>query len=839
VTLLLLVFIGVLCKGISIDSLSFLNIKTTGLYIKLDKKLFVKINDIKIISSVSKSNNSSSLFSINEVLDMLPSIYTLFDSIVIDNIEYNNESAKIFYKDELFYVDSSKFAVKTKLEVVQGGKLSLDIEQILLKDFDIEVSGKLQADLKKDVYNFDGIFKVFSIDGRLQFDVTNDIVTYNINSNEFKSPKAALDSIRANIKLDDEIANWIYGYTKASSYRILSLEGKIDLSSFDFYPKFINAQILAKDINVTFHKDVPPANVKNARVEIGNNKVVFIVDKATYEGKKVDASIVIYNLIEGETGVIIDLHTKDYFDESINKILKGFIDIELPIRQTSGDVDSHVNIDVKVVSKDVHVIGKFILNNTNISIADVPMFSSHTVIDLNDSIIKFTDARLRYEDIFDISANGTLNASQKHMDADSFIHFVNIEAKNNSIISFNNLSVPFAFDIVEDGVRLGFEEFETNLTFGNKNTVVINSLRKLYPYSQIMQQYNIKGGRIAFSGSDFANIEGNARIYGLDLPLFSNNSKISSFRGTFNMQNESLHVKSYDGSIQFNLGNKTHIMLNNLDVLFDTNGSSGILSNNNDSMPIDANILNGNIKIANSNITILSQNLSLQIGENDSISANLIYKSGETELLKDKNHFNIYAVDMKSEFVNHLADKEFFSGGTFSAVLSGDSENEFSGIITIRDTKMKNFATINNIIAFLNTIPALATLNDPKYSSTGFPVKSGLIEFSRIENLIYMPTLFLEGYSSDIMGIGYVDLTNNEIYLDLRISTVKALSSIINIIPLVNFIILGEDGKIDIHIYVKGTLENPQVETNIIEDTVMSPVNIIKRVFQLPFYILK
>jgi hypothetical protein len=837
---LLVVSVGVLYKGIRIDDLSFLNMKVTGLYIKLDKKLFVEADNIKISSNVTKSNNSS-LFDVDKILDILPPIYTLFDTIAINNIEYAGENAKITYNDDIFYVDSSKLILRTKLEIAQGRKLNLKIEQVLLKDFDIEISGLLYADIKRDEYSFNGLFRAFDVDGKLNFRITNDIAIYSISSNEFKSPKIILDNLRSKIKLNDVVANWIYGYTKAASYQVLSFDGIINLSTLDFYPKRINAQVLAKDMNVTFRKDVPPANVKNARIEIGNNKIVFLLDKAEYESKKVDASVVINNLLEGERNIAIDLYTNAYFDESINKILKSFTGVQLPIKQLGGNISSYVNINVgiKTLAVNASVTGKFILDNASISIANVDMFSPHAVIDLNNTMINITDARLVYDKIFDISANGTLNTSQKHMDANSFVHYTNIETKNNSIVSLGNISTPFTLDITSEGVKFGFKEFEANLTFGNKSIIALNSLRKLYPYSQLMQQYGIKRGRVDFETSDFTNINGNAHIYGLNLPLFANGSKVSSFKGAFGIQNNSLHANSNDKNIRFGLGESIRVALKNLDVLFDTNGSLKAANNDNGSMPIYANILNGNIKIANSNITVLSENLSLHVGQNNSIQANLTYQNGEIELLKDKNYFTVYAADIKSEFVNALVNKEFFSGGVFSTTISGDSENEFSGIITIRNTKMKDFMTINNIIAFLNTIPALATLSDPKYSSTGFPVKSGIIEFSRIGDFIYIPTLFLEGYSSDIMGIGYIDLSSNEIYLDLRISTIKALSSIINIIPFLNFIVLGEDGKIDVHIYVKGTLDDPKVVTNIAQNTLMSPINIIKRVFQLPFYIFR
>ncbi|MDR3346659.1 MAG: AsmA-like C-terminal domain-containing protein [Campylobacteraceae bacterium] len=802
----------------------------------MDKKLFVEINKIKINTDVSKSNNFDS-FDIDDTLGALPPIHTLFDTIIISELSYANESVQIIYKDENFFINSSKLTVKTKLNIGEKGKLNLDIEQILLKDFDVDISGNLSADIKKDIYDFEGIYRVFDISGGMKLNVTNDILTYNLNSNEFASPKIVLDNINAMAHLHKEITSWIYGYTKAASYRLLSLEGKVNLSTFDFYPRLIKAQAIARDINVTFHERAPAAHADNARLDLGDNKIVFTVDNATYEGKKADADVVIYNLIDGKSGIRVDIRTGEYFDESVNKIIKAFVGIELPIRQTKGVSNSSVSIDVTFADVDVNVIGRFAVDNASISIANISMFSPHAILEMNNTIFNFVDARLRYADLFDISANGTLNASARHMEADSLIHHIWVEAKNNSIVSFGNIFTPFTLDIVEDGINLDFREFDANLTFGAKNAVALGSLDKIYPYSELMQRYALKSGNLSFESADFESIEGKAYIEGLELPLFSNGSEVTTFNGTFGMKNDRFSIDSSDNKIRVRIGKSINVRLDNFDMLLDMNSSLG--GSQNSSIPVSLRASKGDVKIASSNATILSEDLFANVAANGSISANISYKGGTIELLRDKNFFSVYAVEMKSDFVNRLANKEFFKDGVFSATISGDSENEFSGIITIRDTKLKDFAVLNNVIAFINTIPALATLSDPRYSSSGFPVKSGLIEFSRMGDFIYIPNLFLEGYSSDIGGVGYISLDSDEIYLDLKISTIKALSGIIDMIPLVNFIVLGEDGNIEITVSVRGTVSEPKVETNIIGDTLMSPINVIKRVFQLPFWLFR
>lgn len=65
--------------------------------------------------------------------------------------------------------------------------------------------------------------------------------------------------------------------------------------------------------------------------------------------------------------------------------------------------------------------------------------------------------------------------------------------------------------------------------------------------------------------------------------------------------------------------------------------------------------------------------------------------------------------------------------------------------------------------------------------------------------------------------------------------TAKSLSGIINKIPLVNYILLGKDGTISTAFKVDGTLENPQVHTQAVQDILLSPFNVLKRVVTSPF----
>jgi len=53
--------------------------------------------------------------------------------------------------------------------------------------------------------------------------------------------------------------------------------------------------------------------------------------------------------------------------------------------------------------------------------------------------------------------------------------------------------------------------------------------------------------------------------------------------------------------------------------------------------------------------------------------------------------------------------------------------------------------------------------------------------------------------------------------------------------PVLNYIILGKDGKLHTTVDIKGTIDKPQVTTNILSNTAASPLGILKRTIETPF----
>jgi hypothetical protein len=817
-------------KGIRIDNLSVFDVNITGLYIKLDKKLFVEADTIKIDNNVTKSNDYSSL---NDLLDVIPYIHMFFSTIIINNIEYGNEKIQLTYQDEVFYVNSSVLTLKTKIQLRRRKTLGLDIQQLLLKDIDVELSGKTNIDFRRDEYAFDGRFRIFDISGNAKIDIKDKILAYNIISDNFASPKLFMDNLLKHVKLNDTISNWIYGYTKGANYKILSLNGKIDIVKRDFYLKNISALAKIDDVNITFNPEVPPAHADEIRVKLENGKISFLTSNPTSQGENITkVDVLIYNLIEGKSGIKIDIGAKTLYNDKINKIIKTYAGVDIPVRQKNGKNDANVSIDVKFADVKIDISADVAIKNADLEIGGVLMHTPHANIRLKNSVIDILDSRVQYDGLFDISVNGTLNTSTKEMNGSSFIHSVTLDAKNRSIVTISNISTLFDLKAIDGGINIYAYELESNLTFADTNVFIFNSLSKLYPYSQMAQEYGIKNGRIVIRTNDFKHFKGYAALRA-NLPLSRGGKMLSRFAGSFEITENSLDITANNKTIILSFKDEINLTLNGLDVNIDMSAQ------NTDTLstPVFVKTKGGHIILKPSNTTILADEYNVS-SAGGSISLELIYKNSFLSAVKESGRFDVSVKGMKSEFLNALANKEFFAKGSFDFYAKGESENEFLGVLNLKETRLKDFLVLNNLIAFLNTIPSLATFSDPRYSTSGFPVKNGTVEFIKSGDYLFIQKLFLEGYSSDIEGSGYVSLETGDIHMDLKIFIMKSLSNIIDKIPLMNYIILDDDGTIKIQLSVRGTLDNPKIETNLVGDTLMSPFNMIKRIFELPSHLL-
>jgi hypothetical protein len=177
-------------------------------------------------------------------------------------------------------------------------------------------------------------------------------------------------------------------------------------------------------------------------------------------------------------------------------------------------------------------------------------------------------------------------------------------------------------------------------------------------------------------------------------------------------------------------------------------------------------------------------------------------------------------------------------GGYFNFDAVGRFD-DFNGTVTFQDTLWTNSAVYNNILATLNTVPAILTLKNPGFNKKGFKIKKGAIRYHYRSPVFHFDSIAIHGESANIFGKGAIDFEKESIDVKMRIQFLESVSATMHKIPIAGYILLGDDGTISLGLSVTGPLKDPKVKTSAAKDIVTAPLNIIKRTITFPFHLFK
>ncbi|MCR4942259.1 MAG: DUF3971 domain-containing protein, partial [Campylobacter sp.] len=138
----MLSLIIILKIGIKIDSFELAGLKIEELYIKLNKKIIFRANEISFINL----NNNSQIDSSSEEFYNLSKkaiwIDRFFEEISLKNITIGDTKMQVYYKDDKFFIDSKylKVSVNFVKELAKNTEL-IKVNDLTLKDFNLSVNG--------------------------------------------------------------------------------------------------------------------------------------------------------------------------------------------------------------------------------------------------------------------------------------------------------------------------------------------------------------------------------------------------------------------------------------------------------------------------------------------------------------------------------------------------------------------------------------------------------------------------------------------------------------------------------------------------------------------------
>ncbi|WP_162165373.1 AsmA-like C-terminal domain-containing protein [Campylobacter fetus] len=819
---IIIALILTLINGIRIDSFDSELLRIEKLYIKLDKKLIVNIKNIEIYNKKSEQSSSKELL---DIADNAIWLGRLFKEINIENISYQDINSTLLYKDDIFYVNTPYLTINTQIEN-KNKVLIANVSELSLKDFNITINGNLVADLYDNRYYFGGKFSSYELSGDIGLNLKNNILDYNISNVNANSIEKFIDNLAKKTDLHTEIKNWIYGYIIAKQYTLYSLHGKLNLKNLNFYPNELYAKAVAKDLSIKFHENVTPIKSNLTYVELKNDSLFFYLEKPTYMGKSLDgSSVVIRNIIGKDSNMSVNITTNSFLDNDIHAILKAY-DIDFPVSQKSGNLDSNLTLDIVFDPFSISSNGEFILKDADVDIGGAEFYTKYANIYLKDNVIKFKNSNL-VNMIFDANIEGELDTNLKKAKFDA--KFNKLCVDKCQIFEASDINDTINLDYNKD-LNITADKLNLSINIAKNNQIELKNLKDIKQYSPLMQKSSIIDGDLLIQTPDFSKFDVDFSSAKFDLPFLNlqNNPYNEDHFKIFIDKN--VDVISKSDHFKMNITDSDiNLNLNNLKLLVDANSSKKEYEKN-----INFIAKNSSIIITDLNRTLNFTKFSGNINNNE-LNFDGSFDNGEVKLNRQKNSVKIEGDGLDASFVNDFLGLDGFKDGNFTVRLSGENFTKFKSEIKVSNTYLSNYKFYQQFLSFLDSIPSLLIFKVPDFNDKGFTVNNGIMLVQRDDNLLTIKAIDLSGSSADITGNGTIDLKTKDIDMTFQLKLLKDASSIISKIPVVNHIFLGKDKTISTVIKVRGTLDEPKFETQVVTDIIKTPYNIIKNTLELPF----
>ena len=910
----------------------------------MDKKLILTIDNIEYKSE--KTTTSSSFEELKNSIELLPKVLNFFQKIKINKLKINDNEFEIILDDEILYLDNKYINIASKIDTISN-QVVFELYSLYLKDLNFLFDGKVKIDYFNEKIDYYGNFYYENLQSNINVEMTKKIAKFYLVSEPFKS----LKFLKNFLHLPNIAESWMYDNVKGD-IKIEELYAEYDLINNHIIENSIQGKAQIKDAKIRFHKDVDAVNTKSLDIFFKDNRLHFNLMEPMFKDKKLDGSFVLINNLTSEKNGQVDvfLKTNSKLDKDILDILKAY-NITLPIIQKNGNTQASLLMKFPYdTTKNMSTYGEFFLNDAKVAINNFEFESKNAEVILDDSIIKIKNSDFKYKDMINATLNLNLDIKtlKSYGDANIKSFLIKEENKESLVeIKDKNTAIDLNFN---NEVSILLKDLGTNIKISDLIYVNIDDLSKIYPYSKLLKDNSIKEGNIALQIKDEKNINFEAFIKGLNLPLQKNDTNIDSLEINGKIEDGKTKISSKDEDIKIEIDDKLNIYLKNLDVILENNRiettnlkQEVIISLFNSKLKMDTDIyylenakifiknsgidfeadvkdLNLPIKKNNNKIEKLSlvgtlknhitsietknKDLILQLTEdsvflyaedydlhysstdskkienikykkidikgknliifydevnklladefvlrirNDSKFVSLDYKQTSVTFRESKDKkIDIFSNNVSDEFINALIGKHIFDGGNLMFYANGYMNN-LNGKLIIENSNVEGVTILNNLLLFIQTSPALINpllaipavvglATNSGFNLLAYNIVDGTIEFNynKDKELLDIKKLITIGNGIDFDGRGTVDLKNNIIDSNIKLIFFKDYSKLVGMVPVINYVLLGDNNRVETEVNLNGSLSDPDISTNLTKDTISVPMNIGKRILSFP-----
>lgn len=587
---------------------------------------------------------------------------------------------------------------------------------------------------------------------------------------------------------------FINNFSFRSKYaQVILNDSNIEIKDADFKYKNMIDAVVNLHLDIKTLKSKGNANIKSFLIKKDKDEIVNIKDKETSLELDFNENVNI-SLIDLSSNIkVADLIYVNIDDISkINSYSKFLNDLKIKDGNISLQIKDEKNIRFEALLKSL----------------ELPLLRNDKNIDSLEIIGKIED--------------GKTKISSKDED-------IKIEISDKWNLFLKNIDI-----VLDSKIKNSNLKQDINIYLFN-NKLKINS--DIYHLNNA--KVFIKKGLINFD----------ADIRNLDLPIRKNDNRVENLNLIGNIKNDltSIYTKNKDLILELKK-DFISLFVDGYDLHYTSSDIGKEDDTNSEYKNININGKNSTI-ILNDKYRFLNDNFEVKV-KDDNKYVSLNYK--ETNLTyKEKNkQINVSSLNLNDEFINNIFSKQIVKGGSFVLEANGNI-NDLNGKLFIKDSNIADLAVLNNLLIFVHSSPALINpllaipsvvgmATNSGFNITGYKIVDGsmVFNYSKEKELLEIRKLITTGNGIDFDGYGNIDLNTMMLTSNIKLIFLKDYSKIVGIIPVVNYVLLGDNNRVETEVNLHGKLEDPEVSTNLTKDTVNIPINIGKRILNSPSKIL-
>lgn len=776
----------------------------------------------------------------------LDSIHTKKTDLVFENgVLFIYPRRAYTYKSQLgeswLKIDFTQKEELLTLKLLFDGKLDKDTLSILEK-YKIKIpflqnTGKTKTDLTLKVN-----LRTIAVDAKGNFDTNKANFNYLGYNIDISNAHIVLNNYKVNIK--DMYAKYNDNIeTKVDvTFNAENSIGKINFN--------IN-KIKIDDINLSF--DTNKTNLQ-AQYIISPKKDFIVVNNSLWNYKDYKINIDKLRLPFDLNKKIVNIpNTLVSLDHLAKASVSGHIDLNKLIFDLDIQPKEIIFKDIRLADANTSIKVKYdkflnIANKEKIHFyfKERASFLNPSNIQIKDNVLKVEETYLNVEDIFKakFSIDYSFDTKKGYLQT----RRSRITTNNLGLLYFNKSKTKFDIHTNKEG-ELSIKSKDLKISYLQDSSgwrLNVPSMFLISLNSAFLKRYHLKNGNISFwQDKDDKEIQFSSNIKYDHKLVVKNNFEYEDYliNGTIDIATKNAHF-NVNNDIDVNINETIEINVNNvglnINAFVDLVNSLDIEEGGTNDAESSTNNLKVSVQANNSHLYIsenrhiISDEMYLYYNKHI-LTAGLLYKEGVAGLKYENNHFDAYGEKFNDAFMEQLFAMSEFENGHLKFNLSGNTK-KYDGVFTIEDTTIMEYKVLNNVLAFVNTIPSLVTFSLPSYDADGLKVETAYMKLTSKDDNLYFSDIYLSSKELTITGRGEASIKYNKIDTELNLKT--DLGSKASQIPLLGHIIMGKD-SISTTLQVTGALDNPEINSLIAKDIAVAPLNILLRAVTLPYYLIE